>query len=49
VVLEYHPHLCPGPSPRVAVEQLLREAGMDTISPIFDRADGHGMLWAWRT
>ena len=48
IVLEYHPHLCPEPDPRVAVEKLLRNAGLDASSSIFHRADGHGMLWAWR-
>jgi FkbM family methyltransferase len=48
LVIEYHPHRCPAPDPRELVEQLLRDAGMRRQVPIFHRADGHGMLWAWR-
>lgn len=47
VVLEYHPHLCPGPTPRLEVESRLRTLGY-RLESIFHRADGHGMLWAWR-
>lgn len=46
-VLEYHPHLCPHPDPRAAVEAVFRRAGQ-RIHTIFSRPDGHGMLWAWR-
>lgn len=46
VCLEYHPHLCPGDSPREAVEGLLGDAGYVT-ELLFDRPDA-GMLWAWR-
>jgi FkbM family methyltransferase len=44
-VLEYHPHLCPHPDPRAAVEAVFARAGR-RIDTIFARADGHGMLWA---
>lgn len=47
-VLEYHPHLCPHPDPRSAVEAVCGRAGLRTHT-IFARADGHGMLWAWRS
>lgn len=46
-VLEYHPHLCPHPDPRAAVEAVFARAGQ-RIHTISARADGHGMLWAWR-
>jgi FkbM family methyltransferase len=46
-VLEYHPHLCPHPDPRAAVEAVFARAGQRTHT-IFARDDGHGMLWAWR-
>ena len=46
-VLEYHPHLCPHPNPRAAVEAVFARAGLQ-IHMIFARDDGHGMLWAWR-
>ena len=48
IVLEYHPHPS-APDPRAAVEGLLRDAGLTEQAPIFHRADGHGMLWAWRS
>ncbi|MEJ7826490.1 MAG: FkbM family methyltransferase [Solirubrobacteraceae bacterium] len=47
-VLEYHPHLCPHRDPRAAVEAVFTRAGQRTHT-IFARADGHGMLWAWRS
>jgi FkbM family methyltransferase len=48
IALEYHPHLCPGPSgARETAEVLLRDAGY-AIEPLFERPDGVGMLWAWR-
>jgi len=47
-VLEYHPHLCPHADPRAAVEAVFARAGQRTQT-IFARADGHGMLWAWRS
>jgi FkbM family methyltransferase len=47
LVLEYHPHLCPGPDPRAEAEHALAAAGMQ-ISAIWHRNDGYGMLWAWR-
>lgn len=46
-VLEYHPHLCPHPDPRAAVHDIFARAGQRTQT-IFERDDGHGMLWAWR-
>jgi FkbM family methyltransferase len=49
LVLEYHPHLAPrGEVPRVAIERRLSECGY-ALREIIDRADGHGMLWAWRS
>jgi FkbM family methyltransferase len=47
IVLEYHPHLCPGEDPRAAAQQALARAGLST-APIWHRDDGYGMLWAWR-
>lgn len=47
VVLEFHPHGCPGPDPRSAAEDLLADAGYST-EVTFDGPDGVGMLWAWR-
>ena len=47
LVLEYHPHMCSAPSPRLEAERLLEVAGM-TITPIWHRDDGYGMMWAWR-
>ena len=47
LVLEYHPHLCPEPDPRVAAESALEAAGL-CVHPLWHRDDGHGMLWAWR-
>ena len=47
VVLEYHPHLCPGPEPRAHAERLLRSAGFE-VQDIFQAPDGHGMVWGWR-
>lgn len=49
VVLEYHPHLCPEDDPREAVLRRLRAAGLTETHELFATADGHGMLWAWRT
>jgi FkbM family methyltransferase len=48
LALEYHPALCPGPDPRAAAVAALEQAGM-TVRVIKHRADGYGMLWAWRT
>jgi FkbM family methyltransferase len=48
VVLEYHPDGAPGPDPRAAVLELLADAGLTATASIFERADGYGMLWAWR-
>lgn len=47
MVLEYHPHLCPGPNPRATAERALAQADLSTAS-IWHREDGYGMLWAWR-
>jgi len=47
IVLEYHPHLCPGDDPRAAAQEALARAGL-SMAPIWHRADGYGMLWAWR-
>lgn len=47
IVLEYHPHLCPGPDPRAEAERLLAGAHMHA-EDIWHRDDGYGMLWAWR-
>jgi FkbM family methyltransferase len=47
LVIEYHPRMCPDPDPRAAVESRLRAAGL-RLHAIWHRADGHGMLWAWR-
>ncbi len=48
LALEYHPHLCPGERPRHEAERLLDAAGLGAREPLFERADGVGMLWAWR-
>jgi FkbM family methyltransferase len=47
IVLEYHPHLCPGGDPRSTAERALANANLRTAS-IWHRDDGYGMLWAWR-
>lgn len=47
LVLEYHPRGCPSPSPAAAVRELLVAAGL-VVMPLWERSDGHGMLWAWR-
>ena len=47
LVLEYHPRACPGGDARRAAESALAAAGL-TVQPLWHRADGHGMLWAWR-
>ena len=47
LVLEYHPHMCPGADPRAEVERLLADARM-SVASIWHRDDGYGMLWAWR-
>jgi FkbM family methyltransferase len=48
VVLEYHPHLCPGDDARGQAFLLLEKAGY-TVAPISHRPDGIGMLWGWRS
>ena len=47
IVLEYHPRNCPGDNPFGVALQALRDAGLNTAT-IWERADGHGMLWGWR-
>lgn len=47
LVLEYHPRFCPSLDPAAAVDEALARAGLRTHA-IWRRADGHGMLWAWR-
>jgi FkbM family methyltransferase len=48
VVLEHHPEGAPGPDPRAAALDYLARAGLTATASIFQRADGYGMLWAWR-
>jgi FkbM family methyltransferase len=49
LVLEYHPHLCPGPDPRATADALLADAGWTNVEHMdFDMPPGHGVLWAWR-
>jgi FkbM family methyltransferase len=48
VVLEYHPNAAALPNPRDAARARLRAAGLSAMAPIFERADGYGMLWAWQ-
>jgi FkbM family methyltransferase len=48
LVLEYHPHLAPGPDARAAALALLDRAGYATHPCFHDERAGHGMLWAWR-
>lgn len=45
MVLEYHPHLCPGPDPRARVERTLTRKGYE-IDEIFHHPSGVGMMWA---
>jgi FkbM family methyltransferase len=47
LVLEYHPHLCPGEDTRAAAVAALRAANMH-VQPVRHHSDGYGMLWAWR-
>jgi FkbM family methyltransferase len=47
LVLEYHPHLAPGPDTRAAAYDLLAAAGF-AVRPIYHGADGHGMAWGVR-
>jgi FkbM family methyltransferase len=47
VILEYHPHLCPGADPRAEAESALRAAGL-CVQSIAEDGD-IGMFWAWRT
>jgi FkbM family methyltransferase len=48
VVMEHHPEGCPGPDSRAAALEALARAGLTETASIFLRADGYGMLWAWR-
>jgi FkbM family methyltransferase len=48
LVVEYHPHLCPAPDPRVHAEALLTAAGFALQHMDFAMPPGHGVLWAWR-
>jgi FkbM family methyltransferase len=48
VVLEYHPHLCPGADARRTATELLGAAGL-TVAELKRLPGGHGMLWGWRT
>jgi FkbM family methyltransferase len=48
VVMEHHPQGAPGPDPRAAALEALAGAGLTATVSIFLRADGYGMLWAWR-
>ena len=47
IVLEYHPALCPGDDPRTTARQALTGAGFEIVE-VWQRADGHGVLWGWR-
>lgn len=48
VVMEHHPEGAPGPDARAAALDALANAGLTETATIFQRADGYGMLWAWR-
>lgn len=48
VVMEHHPEGCPGRDPRAVAVDALARAGLTATASIFLRADGYGMLWAWR-
>jgi FkbM family methyltransferase len=48
VVLEHHPLGAPGADPARAARERLAAAGLTASASIFQRADGCGMLWAWR-
>jgi FkbM family methyltransferase len=48
VVMEHHPNGAPGPDSRAAALEALGAAGLTSTASIFLRADGYGMLWAWR-
>lgn len=48
LVLEYHPRLCGAVDPHAEAQSALTAAGM-RIQTIWRRADGYGMLWAWKT
>ncbi len=47
VILEYHPHGCPGDDPASTARELLEGWGF-TLTPVFHDAGGIGMLWATR-
>ena len=46
--MEHHPNGAPGPDSRAAALEALAAAGLTSTASIFLRADGYGMLWAWR-
>jgi FkbM family methyltransferase len=48
VLMEYHPHLCPGDDPRALAEATLRAAGYYHVEPVCHAATGVGMLRAFR-
>lgn len=47
IAFEFHPHLAPGPDPRLEMELALDRAGFSGRR-IADLPDGHGIGWAWR-
>ena len=47
MVLEWHPHGCPGPDPELAANAALESAGF-LVSGVSGAPPGVGMLWAWR-
>ena len=48
LVLEYHPRLAPGTDPHAEARRLLAGAGYET-GPERPTAEGHGVIWAWRS
>lgn len=48
LVFEYHPRFCGQDDPRAAAESAVAAAGL-SVESIWHRADGHGMLWAWKS
>lgn len=48
VVLEYHPHMCPGANPRETALSALDAAGYQVEELFYAEAEQIGMLWAWR-
>jgi FkbM family methyltransferase len=50
VLMEYHPHLCPGPEPQALAIEALTFAGYNTVEVIFhDPPTDVGMLRAFKT